>query len=64
MINCFFFVLLCYERCAPLWYKNKLVFHNLNIFSSIIFFFMKYIVFLQSPNYGVITLNISVSIKK
>jgi len=37
---------------------------NKNKIYSIFFFFRKYVVFLQTRKYGVITLNISVSIKK
>jgi hypothetical protein len=43
-------------------YKNKLVLPNKNKIYTIFFFFRKYVVFLQTPKYGVITLNISVSI--
>jgi hypothetical protein len=45
-------------------YKNRIVLLNINKFYSIFFFFRKYIVFLQTLKYGVITLNISVSINK
>jgi large subunit ribosomal protein L13 len=48
---------------CSLGHKNKVDLRNKNKFYTIFFFFRKYVVFLQTPKYGVITLNISVSIK-